>query len=265
MRTKKRLGQHFLVNRGVVDHILDSLELVPGEPILEIGPGPGTLTFPLHERGFASTVVEVDQDMVAHLRSHPCQPPLRIICADFMTLSLDEVVLSGTKVVSNLPYNLSVPITARLLERADAIPLMVMMYQREVAERIRASPGTKDYGPISVLVQSQYAIDRHFNVKPGSFRPPPKVDSQVIRLRRLNRPLIEISALPRLTELLRFIFTYRRKTLGRILKGWQGNWTNREALLESLAECGVASNSRPESLAIEDFVAWFRKIGPKDD
>ena len=260
MQAKKHLGQHFLVNRGVIDRIIDSLEPEESEAFLEIGPGPATLTRPLNDRGFGFTVVEFDGDMVSHLKAQDFEPPLRIIHADFMEVDLADVVQGETKVVSNLPYNMSVPITARLLEASDRIPLMMLMYQKEVAERVRAMPHTKDYGPISVVTQCFYDIDLYFNVKPGSFRPPPKVMSQVIRLRRKTTSLISLADLPKMTELVRHLFHHRRKTLGWNIKKWRGDWTGSQALLESLQASGLDAGMRAEALSPSDYARWFHTI-----
>ncbi len=264
--TKKRLGQHFLINAGVIAHILAALEAKEGDHFLEIGPGPGTLTEPLNRLGFSFPVVEFDGDMVTLLRSKSFDPPIRIIHGDFMDVPLDEVIVPGIKVFSNLPYNLSVPITARLLRAAPHIPLMVMMYQKEVAVRIRANQDSRDYGPISVLVKAFYDIDLHFNVAPGSFRPPPKVNSQVLRFRLKERPLLSSGLeLERMTVLLRFLFNHRRKTLGWSLKRWTGDWTDHTSLLESLIACGLDPKSRPEHIGPEDYVHWLHSIKEHHD
>ncbi len=257
MRAKKRLGQHFLRNEGVIRRIVDALEPEPGDRFLEIGPGPGTLTLPINRRGFAVTAVEVDGDMAALLRATPFDPPLRLIEGDFMDIPLDEVVEDGIKVVSNLPYNASVPILAKLLRAAPRIPLMTLMFQKEVAERVRAGPGVKDYGPISALVQCWCDIDLHFNVSPGSFRPPPKVFSQVLRLRRKSKPLLETGLMDDLDGLLRIVFQQRRKMLGGILKKQAPDWTRPAALLESLEQCGLDPHCRAEDLSPSEYARWL--------
>jgi len=260
MRAKKRLGQHFLRNAGVIRRILDALELRPGDRVLEIGPGPGALTIPLHQRGFAPTVVEMDPDMADLLREADLDPPIRIVAADFMDVDLGELIAGPTKVVSNLPYNASVPITAKLLGAASQIPLMALMYQKEVAERVRAAPGGKEYGIISVLVQCYYDIDLHFNISPGSFMPPPKVTSQTLRLRRKPEPLAPVADLAALTDLTRLVFSQRRKTLGAVLKKRAPDWSTPATLLESLNACGFDPRSRAETLSPGDFARWLAHV-----
>ena len=260
MKAKKRFGQHFLINKGIIERILDALEAVAEDSFLEIGPGPGTLTTPFNQRGFALTAVEFDQDMVDHLATLPFNPPIQVIQGDFMDVALTDVIGDQTKVFSNLPYNVSVPITARLLEASNQIPLMVMMYQKEVAERIRAGAGSRDYGPISILVRAFYDIDLHFNVAPGSFRPPPKVWSQVLRFRRKSVSSLELEDLPMVTKLVRHVFNHRRKTLASNIRKWKQDWMTVETLLESLEACGLDGRQRPEQLEPEDYFRWYRQI-----
>lgn len=263
VKAKKHFGQHFLVNKGIIDRIIASLELQPEDRLLEIGPGPGTLTIPINKLGHGLTAVEFDLDMVHHLENLTWEPPLEVIHADFMKVSLDEVIPTETKIVSNLPYNVSVPITARLLKVKERVPLMVMMYQKEVAERIRAKPGCKDYGPISVLVQAFYHIPIHFNVAPGSFRPPPKVMSQVIVMRRRDDALLQVADLAQITTLVRHVFTHRRKTLGANIKRWSQGWGSKELLMETLIQIGIDPRARPETLSLEEYINWYHQIKEK--
>ena len=260
MRAKKHLGQHFLRDRNAVARIVAALEARQGDHVLEIGPGPATLTRPLHEAGYRLTLVETDPEMTAFLRETGFDPPVEIVEADFLEVDLDRVLGDETRVVSNLPYNVSVPITARLLQRAERIPTMVLMYQKEVAERVRAEPDSKTYGPISVLVGQLYTCDLAFNVKPGAFHPPPKVMSQVIRLRRREQPLITPAQLETMTSLVRFLFTHRRKMLSARLKSWSEGWTNVETLLESLKKCSLDPRARPENLSPADYATWLNGI-----
>lgn len=281
---KKRFGQHFLTDANLINKILDFLEAEPDEFFVEIGPGPATLTLPFSRRGFALTVVETDADMVHYLEEQDFPAPINIRHQDFLQTDVGELLQGRqTKIFSNLPYNVSVPITARLLFFAETIPLMVFMYQKEVAERIRAAPATRDYGPISVTTQLLYQIDAHFNVPPGAFRPPPKVNSQVIRLRRLTEPALAIADLEGLTLLLRFLFERRRKMVGGLLRKsgdlaqriaatlaieWPPvSWNNAKpglnaaaCLLESYQSCGFDPKLRPENLTPLDYAVWFRQI-----
>lgn len=255
-KAKKRFGQHFLYSPGLIARILDALEATHDDPILEIGPGPGTLTIPLNQRGFSFKVVEVDRDMAAFLREQAWQPPVEVIEDDFLQQDLSTVIQPGTKVLSNLPYNVSVPITAYLLRGYAQIPLMVMMYQKEVAERIRAKPSTKAYGTISICVQCYYTIDLHFNVPPGAFKPPPKVMSQVIRLRALAKPLMAVALLPELERLVSKLFSNRRKMVRTTLRKAGSNWSDAPSLLRSFEICGFDPQARPENLSPQDYARW---------
>lgn len=260
MRAKKHLGQHFLRDQSVINRTLDALEAANGERFVEIGPGPATLTMPFSQRGFPLTVVEYDADMVAYLQEQNFPQPIEIISGDFMDVDLETLIPSSTKIFSNLPYNVSVPITARLLPFQARIPMMVFMYQKEVALRVRAAPHTKDYGPISILCALYYEVDWWINVKPGAFYPPPKVQSQVIRLRRLKEPLLDVQHIERFTQLLRFLFNHRRKMIGSNLKRWSSGWTTRETLIQSLEALGFSPTLRPENLSVENYVAWFHAL-----
>ena len=260
IKTKKKFGQHWLINKGVVEKILNALEAEPGDRFLEIGPGPGTLTLPLNRQGFGFTVVEFDPDMTAYLEKVPFDPPITIRNGDFLKLPLDSLIETETKVFSNLPYQTSVPITARLLRVSRHVPLMVMMYQREVAERIRAQPGGKAYSPISILTQAIYDIDLHFNVAAGSFQPPPKVISQVLRFRRKQAPLLQEDDLDKMTTFINGMFKHRRKTIKSNMKAWREDWPDKSLLLESLTIRGHHPQSRPESLSPIEYVQWFRHL-----
>ena len=260
VRAKKKFGQHFLRNRHVIERILNALEASPTERFLEIGPGPGTLTEPFTKRGFGITVVEKDGDMVAHLHELNLNPPVRVLHADFMEVPLEVVIAGPTKVFSNLPYNVSVPITARLLSKAGEIPLMVMMYQKEVAERIRALPNCKAYGIISVLVQAFYEFDSVFDVGPGSFAPPPKVMSQVVRFRARDAPLFETADLTLMEVLLKYLFMQRRKTLGSRLKKWDLDVIERDRVIEAFIAAGFDAKARPENLGPGDYALWLQHI-----
>jgi len=253
-QAKKKFGQHFLHDRGIISKILDLLEGEPNERILEIGPGPGTLTIPLNQRGFGLRVVEIDRDMVSFLGTQCFEPPVEIIHQDFLKMELAGLVTEQTKVLSNLPYNVSVPITAKLLEVVEFIPLMVLMYQKEVAERIQAGPGSKDYGPISVLVQFFYEIDAGFNVAPGAFRPPPKVQSRVIRLRRRESYLIEPSEIGFAHQLLNLLFGQRRKMVQTSLKK-----RKRVHWLDVYRDLGP-EKARPEDLSPQFYAEWLHRI-----
>lgn len=255
IRTKKKFGQHFLHDRGLIDKILRLLDVQTGDFILEIGPGPGTLTFPLSEQSVAVFCVETDADMVDLLAAQP-QTNLTVVHADFLKWDLPAMFPKTFKVLSNLPYNVSVPITARLLQWTDRIPCMVLMYQKEVANRVRAQPRTKDYGPISVLTQLFYTCGQHFEVAPGAFRPPPKVMSQVIRLDRRGEFLVPLEGLGWVDRITHRLFQQRRKMIGGMLN--RLDWPEKSGLVESYVACGFSLQARPEDLSPNDYANWYR-------
>lgn len=283
LRAKKHLGQHFLHDGRVVARILGLLEGRAGTRVLEVGPGPGCLTFPLLAARHAVLAVEADEDMVA-LLSERAQPGLELVYGDFLSWPGFAELTEPLAVLGNLPYNVSVPITARLLSRAALFPRMVLMYQKEVALRLRAPSGCKDYGPISILSAQSHQCTAHFDVGPGAFRPAPKVCSQVIRLDARGEPLSGPQAFPWLDGLTHRLFQQRRKMVRGILqrllqegggalrrskRGVAGSQASASAdgqnpqlgsaLLESFDACGFPAQARPEDLSPADYACWYQK------
>ena len=248
-RTKKALGQHFLSDGSVVQKIIGALDPQPGERIVEIGPGGGALTFPLLQRHGRLTAIEFDRDLIEPLRDAAARRgfELEVIAAD--VLAVDFRALAGgqpLRVVGNLPYNISSPILFHLLEQADAIADMHFMLQKEVVERMAAPPGSKVYGRLSVMLQATCRVTPLFFVPPSAFRPPPKVDSAVVRL--LPRAPGEMGIDdPRLfATLVRQAFGQRRKTLRNALHGLAGP--------AEMQACGIDPGARAETLAVPRYI-----------
>ena len=225
---RKRFGQHFLVDEGLIQRIVRAIGPAAGQAIIEIGPGLGALTQPLLERCGALTVIELDRDLAARWRR---RQGVSVIEADVLTVSFEalaETLGGRLRVVGNLPYNISTPILFHLLPAAAVIQDQHVMLQKEVVERIAASPGGKDYGRLSVMLQWRYEIEHLLEVPPEAFDPPPRVDSAVVRMAPLADPPA-VSAV-RLGELVTVAFSQRRKllrhTLGRWLdeRGFQGRF-----------------------------------------
>ncbi|MEO6624500.1 MAG: 16S rRNA (adenine(1518)-N(6)/adenine(1519)-N(6))-dimethyltransferase RsmA [Burkholderiaceae bacterium] len=215
---RKRFGQHFLVDAGVIDAIAGLIAPQPGQAMVEIGPGLGALTQPLLERLGQLLVIELDRDLAQRLRG---RTGLTVVEAD--VLKVDFRALFATprirlRVVGNLPYNISTPILFHLLAFADAIEDQHFMLQREVVERMVAQPATAQYGRLSVMLQWRYAMDNLLHVAPRSFDPPPRVDSAIVRM----QPRAQPAALDaqRLSELVRVAFGQRRKLLRHTLGRW---------------------------------------------
>ncbi len=253
-RTKKALGQHFLHDRNIVAKIVQAIDPQPGDRLVEIGPGAGALSFPLLERHGRLTAIEFDRDLIAPLTAAAAgRGELTIIPAD--VLSVDFRALAGgvpLRVVGNLPYNISSPILFHLLDQLDAVRDMHFMLQKEVVDRMAAAPGSKVYGRLSVMLQAYCRVTPLLKVPPGAFRPPPKVDSAVVRL--VPRTAAEIGIVdPRcFAELVRLAFGQRRKTLRNALQPLCDEATMQAA--------GVDPSARAETIAVPQFVALANRI-----
>lgn len=225
---RKRFGQHFLADAGVIDSIVRAIDPHAGEPMVEIGPGLTALTQPLVERLGRLTVIEIDQDLIPRLRAHP---QLDVVASD--VLKVDFTALSQRlcgalpeggstaprmRVVGNLPYNISSPILFHLLDHVAVIRDQHFMLQKEVIDRMVAAPATADYGRLSVMLQWRYAMENVLFVPPECFDPPPKVDSAVVRMVPLAAPpAIDFRTYG---ELVQTAFSQRRKILRNTLGRW---------------------------------------------
>ncbi|NCT99067.1 MAG: 16S rRNA (adenine(1518)-N(6)/adenine(1519)-N(6))-dimethyltransferase RsmA [Comamonadaceae bacterium] len=215
---RKRFGQHFLTDTGVIDAIVRAIDPRPGQPMVEIGPGLAALTQPLVERLGRLTVIELDRDLAARLRDHG---QLDVVESDALQVDFSALRASASgplRVVGNLPYNISTPILFHLLEHVAAVQDQHFMLQKEVIDRMVAAPATADYGRLSVMLQWRYAMENVLFVPPEAFDPPPRVDSAVVRM----LPLAEPPVLDRrhLAELVQVAFSQRRKLLRHTLGKW---------------------------------------------
>lgn len=242
---RKRFGQHFLADGGIIDAIVMAIAPQPGQPMVEIGPGLAALTQPLVERLGRLTVIELDRDLALRLRLHG---QLDVIESDVLKVDFSQVaqVLHATKirVVGNLPYNISTPILFHLFKYVDVITDQHFMLQKEVIDRMVASPATSDYGRLSVLLQWRYAMENVLFVPPESFDPPPRVDSAVVRMVPREAPVALDARL--LEELVQVAFSQRRKLLRHTLGRW----------LEARAFAGTFNvQRRAEEVPVHEFVA----------
>jgi len=217
-QARKRFGQHFLADTGVLDAIVAAIDPKPGQALIEIGPGLGALTGPLLERCERLTVIELDRDLAARLRRNAA---LEVIEADVLKVDFAALAAERTqalRIVGNLPYNISSPILFHLLPVADRVEDQHFMLQKEVVERMAAGPGTKDYGRLSVMLQWRYHIEHLIDVRPEAFEPPPRVDSAVTRMTPWPQP----AALdPKTLEaMVAAAFSQRRKLLRHSLGRW---------------------------------------------
>lgn len=216
---RKRFGQHFLADPAVVDAIVRAIDPRPRDAMVEIGPGLAALTQPLVERLGHLNVIELDRDLAARLRTHP---HLTVIEADVLTVDFTklahDIAAPKLRVVGNLPYNISTPILFHLLEHVPVIADQHFMLQKEVVDRMTASPATADYGRLSVMLQWRYEMENVLHVPPQAFDPPPKVDSAVVRMVPLEQFAPVDAAL--LSELVQVAFSQRRKLLRHTLGKW---------------------------------------------
>ncbi len=213
---RKRFGQHFLSDRGIIDAIVDVIQPQAGQPMVEIGPGLAALTQPLVERLGQLTVIELDRDLALRLRLHK---QLNVVESDVLRVDFTALA-AGQKlrVVGNLPYNISTPILFHLLTHVSAIEDQHFMLQKEVVDRMVASPATSDYGRLSVMLQWRYEMENVLFVPPESFDPPPRVDSAVVRMvPRVEPAKIDVKLLEKMVQV---AFSQRRKLLRHTLGAW---------------------------------------------
>ncbi len=245
---RKRFGQNFLHDAGVIDRIISSIAPRPGQHLVEIGPGQGALTEGLLASGARLDVVELDRDLVPQLQSrfgHQAQFRLHqgdALKLDFSTLADD----SKLRVVGNLPYNISTPLIFHLLSFAGLIEDMHFMLQREVVQRLAAEPGNKSWGKLGVMAQYHCAVDALFDVAPGAFHPPPKVVSAIVRLRPRGAA-VDVDREQRLRRVVSAAFAQRRKTLRNTLRDLVD--------VQQLEQLGISPTARAETLTLEQFLA----------
>ena len=222
---RKRFGQHFLADRGIIDAIVDAIDPQPGDHMLEIGPGLAALTQPLVERLGHLTVIELDRDLAQRLRQHPQltvveSDVLRVDFAQFQPAATDAMAAAPRKlrVVGNLPYNISTPILFHLLDAVALVEDQHFMLQKEVIDRMVARPSTAAYGRLSVMLQWRYAMENVLFVPPESFDPPPRVDSAVVRMvPRADPTAVDVKLL---SEIVQVAFSQRRKIMRHTLGKW---------------------------------------------
>ncbi|MCS6991311.1 MAG: 16S rRNA (adenine(1518)-N(6)/adenine(1519)-N(6))-dimethyltransferase RsmA [Chitinophagales bacterium] len=247
---RKSLGQHFLADRNIAVKIVKALkEHLPGGTVVELGPGGGALTGLLLEAGLELWAIEVDRRMISLLRDRFPQLAPQLVEGDFLKLELNKIFNKPIALVGNFPYNISSQIVLRIFEQRHLIPLVVGMFQREMARRLTAPSGNKDYGILSVLVQATYQVEYLFEVGPQCFIPPPKVYSAVVRMRRREPQLSFPEQL--LRKVLRAAFGQRRKQLGNSL---------RELLPAAFPRNDERLKLRPEQLSVEQWLAFAEAL-----
>jgi len=243
VRPKKYLGQHFLTDPGIARRIVDALEHSAGDAVIEVGPGTGVLTRYLLEQDIRLVPVEIDPEAAGHLLEHWPELQEKLVRGDVLEMDLEKIAGEKFHVIGNFPYNISSQLLFRILDHRNAVRKVVCMLQKEVADRVTSPPGSKTYGILSVLLQTWFHARKLFTVRPGSFHPPPSVQSAVIRLERndqLSLPCDEAL----FTRVVKTTFNQRRKTIRNSIRPILLNLDNRFELL----------NKRPEQLNVNQFI-----------
>lgn len=260
-RPRKRFGQNFLQDGHVLERIIAAAELGPGDRVLEIGPGQGALTEPLLAAGADLLAVEIDRDLGSALQQRG-RPNLQLVCGDVLKLDWPGLLPDPPyKLVANLPYNISSQVLFRVIEHRQLFSRLVLMFQREVGERLLALPSTREYGIVSVLVQTWFSATRVLRVPPRAFFPPPRVDSVVLLLEPRPEPPVPLTDEVLYRHLVRGAFAQRRKTLRNSLLG--AGWTA-ERIDAGLAQTGIDPARRGETLTGEEFGKLANRIAELD-
>lgn len=255
---RKRFGQHFLTDTGLIEAIADAIDPRPGQALVEIGPGLGALTRPVLQRCSRLTVIELDRDLAARLRAWPGLAVVEsdVLSVDWRAVQAEACGHAGAaaqtplRVLGNLPYNISTPILFHLLDVADIVQDQHFMLQSEVVDRMVAGPDSKAYGRLSVMLQWRYAMERVLDVPPEAFDPPPAVDSAVVRMEPLARPPLDDAQL--LSELVTVAFSQRRKLLRHTL----GRWLTQKDFTGTFD-----TQRRAEEVPVNEYVELARCLG----
>lgn len=243
---KKHLGQNFLYDPSILTMIIEAAGLSGDDTVVEVGPGPGRLTRLLADTVQKLIAIELDQDLYEKLRSDFIgYRNVELIHGDALKFPYESI--GRFKVVSNIPYYITTPIIFRLLEAKENLESMTLTIQKEVAERIAARPGGKDYGVLSIMVQYNALPEMKFIIPKEAFRPAPKVDSAVLHMRILEKPSVEVADEKMFFKVVKTAFSQRRKTLSNSLKGFGGN------IKELLTTAGIDPVRRAETLGLREF------------
>jgi 16S rRNA (adenine1518-N6/adenine1519-N6)-dimethyltransferase len=255
LRPRKKLGQNFLIHERVIESILQLLALQPHDEVLEIGPGLGFLTRRLAEQARRVYAVEIDERLVNRITAGPlgAMSAVRLIHGDILRLSLDDLLPTRPiKLAANLPYSISSPVLFRVLEASKHFSSLVLMVQKEVADRIAGASGTKSYGTLSVWCQVHGRISGKVSVAPEAFYPQPKVRSAVLRIDLFSEPRLPSKDFAVLRAILRAAFGQRRKTLGNAMTAWLA--ADRGQVDNFLRRCSIDPVRRGETLTVDEFL-----------
>jgi len=251
-KRKKRLGQNFLHDEMVLDEILFHADIQPGDTVLEIGAGLGSLTERLSESAGCLISLEVDKILYEYLGNRfRNRKNVRILWQDILKFNTDDLPGQDIKVIANLPYYISTPILKHLMKSVRKFSLILIMLQKELAERITAEPGSKKYGSLSIMTQFHTQAEIVAHVPRTAFYPPPAVDSALVRLQVLKQPCVNISNLEGFSRVVQAAFSHRRKTLRNSLLG--SGRVSADKLDSAFKAAGISPTLRAESLSIHEF------------
>lgn len=253
-RARKRFGQNFLMQQHTLDKIVDLARLEEGERVIEVGPGPGALTATILRRDVPLTAIELDRDLAEHLRAtfgkDPC---FELLEQDALKVDWGALLAEpGAKVIANLPYNIATPVLLRMIDQRNPPSRLVLMFQKEVADRICAKIGSRESGWLTLAVTSRFKAHVALNVAPGAFVPAPKVRSSVVVFQKRDEALFSLEDEEVLRALAELAFTQRRKTLRNNLKGFRS--------AAEIEAAGVNPQLRAEALKMEQWTAILRSL-----
>ena len=252
---RKKLGQHFLVDPNILNKVVRTAQVGKEDVVLEVGPGLGQMTLALADRAKKVIAVEIDERLVTILRQKvEDHPNIEVIKSDILKVDFKHLFKKETvpiKVVANLPYQISTPLLFRFVESKETFSALNLMLQKEVAERMVASPGRKEYGPLSIFIQTYADVSIQFTIKPSAFFPAPKVESAMVHMVWRGKPMIETDDEEWFKRVVKACFGYRRKTLINALK--HSELSLRESVGSRMEEIGIDPRRRPETLTIQEF------------
>jgi 16S rRNA (adenine1518-N6/adenine1519-N6)-dimethyltransferase len=261
---KKRLGQHFLVDPNILNKVIRTAQVGKEDVVLEVGPGLGAMTLALAREVKKVIAIEIDRKLAAILKEKVIgHPNVEVVESDILGVDFKHFFQKEghpIKVVANLPYQISTPLLFRFIESKEAFSTFTLMLQKEVAERMVAPPGKKEYGPLSIFVQMFLDVSIHFFIKPSAFSPPPKVESAVVHMVWKEKPMVQTNDEEWYKKVVKACFGYRRKTLSNALK--HSKLSLPEFIESRMERIGIDPRRRPETLTIEEFTKLAEALKP---
>lgn len=259
LQPRKRFGQHFLEDKNIIYNIISAIHPKPDDYLVEIGPGRGALTFPLIDAypELKLDLIEIDRDLVNILKNKIRSRHINVYQTDVLNFDFSTLKSSQLRIIGNLPYNISTPLLFYLIKYKNMIKDMYFMLQKEVVDRMAAMPHTKDYGRLSIMIQYDFEVVPLFDVPPGAFYPPPKVDSAIVKLVPRNFPESEkVIDYQLFQNIVREAFQHRRKTLRNALKAYLAP--------EAMVKYQIDPTLRPEVLSVNDYVKLANQMSYKE-